>query len=471
MKLSRSFWSIRNRITLWHLGVLVLTLLVYLLFSQMFLWKQLTIELKDRLQDDVEVAEGFLKLSGDGSIAWSGHQEGQGQERWIEVRGRDGRLVYRNYTGETIFISLSPDPGIPHRKTFQPFFLANGRQLLLVRETHQVEGERVEILVARSMDRVFEEMWHLFLVQVLFFPFAVILAWGGGFFVAGRVLAPLKKIIARMQTISADRLSERLPIDNPGDELGQLSITFNDLLAKLDRSFEQMKLFTADASHELRTPLAAIRSVGEMALRSPRGEIGCQETIASMLEEVEKMTRLVNDLLALARSESGIIKPVLATKNLGEVVRDEISLLRVLAEEKNQSLTVEIEQPCPVRLDRRIFRQAFSNILHNAITYTPPDKDIRILVGQDRNECFVEISDAGPGISPEHLNRIFDRFYRIDKVRSRETGGAGLGLAIAKWAVEIHGGRIELHSEQGRGSSFRIRLPLAPEHVHPAVLP
>jgi heavy metal sensor kinase len=461
MRLRPVVQSIRARITLWHLGVLVLILLIYMLFSQMFLWRQLTIELKTRLQDDVEVAESFLKRSSDGRLVWSGHLVDRLQERWIEVRRPDNSRLYRDVTQEDVFVSLPPAGGRAHQKTFRALILPDGRQLLVMREIHHVEGERIEILVARSLDRVFEEMSHLFLAQLLLFPVALVLAWGGGIFIAGRVLAPLQKIIARMQVISADRLRERLPVENAADELGQLSLAFNDLLAKLDRSFEQMRLFTADASHELRTPLATIRSVGEMALRAPRGETGCREAIASMLEEAERMSSLVNDLLALARSESGIARPVLATENLGEVVREEVALLMVLAEEKEQQLSVAVEQPCPVRLDRKIFRQALGNVLHNAIKYTPAGKEIRLLVGQTGSGCFVDVADSGPGIAPEHQGRIFDRFYRVDKVRSRETGGAGLGLAIAKWAVEIHGGRIELHSEPGQGSTFRLWLPAA----------
>jgi len=143
----------------------------------------------------------------------------------------------------------------------------------------------------------------------------------------------------------------------------------------------------------------------------------------------------------------------------------------VLAEEKNQQLSLEVEQPCQVRLDHRIFRQAIGNILHNAIKYTPAGGKIRVLVGQSMSSCFVEIADSGPGIGPEHQGRVFDRFYRVDRGRSRETGGAGLGLAIAKWAVEINGGRIELSSGPGGGSSFRIWLPAAAEEVSATTAP
>jgi heavy metal sensor kinase len=323
----------------------------------------------------------------------------------------------------------------------------------------QIEGADVVIRVGRTTEHFAEEMLHLLLVQALCLPLVLLLAWAGGYFMAGRVLSPLQKIIARMKTISADRLHERLPVENVNDELGHLSLTFNHLLGKLDHSFRQMRQFTDDASHELRTPLSAMHSVGEMALRTPMSIPEYQETIASMLEEVDKMSRLVNDLLALARADSDMIKPVLAQLELGEVIQEETARLEVLAEEKNQGLSLTIRQTCPACIDRNIFRQAFANILYNAIQYTPDHGTIEILVDKDQNGCFVEISDSGPGIAPEHQEQIFDRFYRVDKVRSRDTGSSGLGLAIAKWAVAINNGHIELASMPDKGSTFRIRLP------------
>ena len=460
MKLRTLLNSVRTRITLWHLSVLVLTLLVYMGCSMGFLWHQLNTELKENLRDDVEVVETFLQHAED-RVVWTGHEEHQGREqgRWVEIRSVAGDLIYRNFSMGEAFAALPPLQEELHKKQFHSLRLADGLNLLVVQEIHQVGGARVAIIAGRSKDRLFREMGHLLMIQVLLLPLVILLASAGGYFVAGRVLVPLKKIVARMQAISADRLDERLPVGNPDDELGQLSITFNELLGKLDCSFRQMRQFTADASHELRTPLSALRSVGEMALRHPRDEAAYQETIASMLEEVEKMTRLVTDLLALARSDSGILSQVFERTDLGEVIKDEVALLRILAEEKAQRLSMEVEQPCPVLLDRVIFRQAISNILHNAIKYTPEGKGIRIVVGRDPEGCYVEIADAGPGIGPEHRDRIFDRFYRVDKVRSRETGGSGLGLAIATRAVAIHGGRIDLSSEPGAGSSFRIRIP------------
>jgi len=452
--------SIRTRITLWHLGVLVLTLGAYILSTQMFLWRQLTVELKTNLQEEAEeVVKIFLKLAPDGHFVWRGHKESTKQNYWIAASHLDGVLIYRNFT-QTDF-SLPPasmTPADPSR-TFHTLQLTDGRKLLMMQEVRQIEGVDVVIRVGRTTEHFAKEMWHLLLIQTLCFPLVLLLAWAGGYFMAGRVLSPLQKIIARMKTISADRLHERLPVENVNDELGHLSLAFNHLLGKLDHSFKQMRQFTDDASHELRTPLAAMHSVGEMALRTPMNVDDYQETIASMLEEVDKMSRLVNDLLALARSDSDMVHPALAKLELGEVIKDETARLEVLAEEKKQELSLTIKQSCPVYIDRNLFRQAFANILYNAIQYSPEGGTIQIQVDKDRQGSFIEISDSGPGIAPEHQERIFDRFYRVDKVRSRDTGSSGLGLAIAKWAVTIHGGNIELASSPGQGSAFRIYLP------------
>ncbi len=457
--------SIRTRITLWHLVVLVLTLVAYVLSTQISLWHQLAAELKADLEDEVEeIATLFLQPGPDGNLVcnltWKESQDFIKNEYLISVSRLDGFPIFQNFAMTDFSLPPVSATSKDQPIIFHSLRLHDDARLFIAQEIREISGVEVVIRVGRSTNYFFEDMRDLLTVQALCFPLVLLLAWVGGYFVAGRVLLPLQKIIARMKTLSAERLHEKLPVENPDDELGHLSITFNHLLGQLDHSFTRMRQFTGDASHELRTPLSAMHSVGEAALCTPMNVDEYKNTISSMLEEVDKMSHLVSDLLALTRADSGVVKLELKRWELREVVKEEMTRLEVLAEEKNQELSLTVKDACPVCLDRGIFRQAIANILFNAIHYSPDATLIQIVVDKASTDCFVEITDSGPGIAPEHQTRVFDRFYRVDKVRSRDTGGSGLGLAIAKWAVEIHGGRIELTSAVGKGSSFRIYLPI-----------
>lgn len=458
MRLRQISTSIRTRITLWNLAIPTLAMTIFLLSTQVFLWRQLNSELKATLiEESDEVARFFLKQATDGHFVWRGHQENSKQVYWIAVSHLDGVLIFRNFT--QIDFTLPPITSLEQPRTFHTLSLPDGKKLLLIQEIRQIDNTSVVIRVGRTTDHLMEEMWHFFLLQAAGFPFVLLLTWVGGYFAAGRVLAPLQKIVLRMQAITAENLHERLPVEDNVDELGHLSLTFNHLLEKLEHSFTQMRQFTGDASHELRTPLAAMHSVGETAIREPLSAQGYQEAIASMLEECDRMGQLVSNLLALARADSDQVKAAREILDLGEVVREEIARIEILAEEKEQIIELTILKACPVSLDRSIFRQAFANILHNAIQYAPEKTTIQILVEDKSQDCQVCISDKGPGIAPEHQTRIFDRFYRVDKVRTRKTGSSGLGLAIADWAVRFHGGHIKLTSAVGQGSTFCIVLP------------
>ena len=256
-----------------------------------------------------------------------------------------------------------------------------------------------------------------------------------------------------------DRLRARLPVGNPHDELGHLAIVFNDLLGRIEEAFDRLKRFTADASHELRTPLTAIRSVGEVGLRERRDDATYREVIGSMLEEADRLTRLVDSLLFLSRADSGHTPLKRESVQLLNLAREVAAHLLVLAEDRNQSIVVDAAAPTEAQVDPVLLREALVNIVDNAIKYSPPGAEIHIQVISDQQgDPAIEVIDPGPGIDPEHHARIVDRFYRVDEGRSRERGGSGLGLAIARWAVEANGGRIEVESDCGRGSVFRIVL-------------
>jgi len=299
----------------------------------------------------------------------------------------------------------------------------------------------------------------LVLILVAGIPAALMFALLGGFFLAGRALSPVQAITRKAKDITAENLSDRLPIKNPHDEIGRLAVVFNETLGRLEGSFEQLRRFTADASHELRTPLTSIRSVGEVALKEPMDKKACQEAIGSMLEETERLTHLVDNLLILARGDAGKVKASPSAVDVSVFVNEVVEELRVLAEGKKQTLSVSVERGLDVRVDKETIRLAVSNILHNAILYTQEKGKVEVIVGKTKDgEIFIDIIDNGPGIPEAERKNVFERFYRIDKARSRGKGGAGLGLAIARWAVEINGGSIAFRDKDEPGTRCRIIL-------------
>jgi len=309
-------------------------------------------------------------------------------------------------------------------------------------------------------ESVERQLREILIVLVVGLPVVVGFAAVGGYILARRVLQPIDDLAAEAKRITAERLHERLSIPNPSDEIGRLAAVVNDTFARLESSFDQLRRFTADASHELRTPLSVIRGTGEMGLRETRTPAEYKEAIGSMLEEVDRLTRLVDTLLRLSRGDAGTIRLNPERVDLGQLTRDAVSSLAVLAEERRQSIRVETADGVTAAADRLVLREAITNIVDNAIKYSPPDSTIVVSVSRQQRRAVIAVADEGPGIPAEHRQRVFDRFYRIDEGRSRQTGGTGLGLAIAKWAVEANGGTIELDG-QGRGATFRIWLPVA----------
>jgi heavy metal sensor kinase len=248
-------------------------------------------------------------------------------------------------------------------------------------------------------------------------------------------------------------------VENPDDELGHLARAYNLSLARIEASFAQLRRFTADASHELRTPLTAIRAVGEVALQDRRDADHYRDAIGSMLEEVDRLSHLVGSLLVLSRADTGVALGRQGTALL-DLTRESAALLEILADEKGQRIDVRGDPSARADVDPLILRQALINLIDNAIKYSPRGGSIGIDVRRDPDgRCVIEVSDEGPGIPEAHRSQVFERFYRVDKARSRDEGGAGLGLSIALWAVKAHGGEIALSSEEGKGSTFRVVLP------------
>ncbi|MGO9199681.1 MAG: sensor histidine kinase [Limisphaerales bacterium] len=287
---------------------------------------------------------------------------------------------------------------------------------------------------------------------------ATLLLFGlAGYFIAGRALAPVKEMVERTRRLSAKSLNERLPVANPHDELGELATVFNETLQQLENSFAELKRFTADVSHELRTPLTAIRAVGEVACRERNPAI-LYNALGSILEEVGRMNQLIDRLLLLARADDDNLPVRLEAALVREALVEVANALALVAEDKQQRLELDCPDHLLAVFDPALLRLALLNLAQNAIRYSPPAKPITLRAYRGQDAVVIEVADQGPGIAPEHQQKIFERFYRVDKARSRAEGGVGLGLAIVKWSVERMGGTVELKSEVRSGSAFRLRL-------------
>ncbi|MGH9931958.1 MAG: sensor histidine kinase [Pyrinomonadaceae bacterium] len=296
-------------------------------------------------------------------------------------------------------------------------------------------------------------------------PLALLLASLGGYFLARKSLAPVVKMGEQAARIGASNLNERIPVPASNTELGRLARIFNDLLARLDESFAQQKRFMADASHELRTPVAVVCGESEVALSRPvRNEREYRESLAIVNDEGQRLTRMVEDLFTLARADAGEYPLVVADFYLDESVNECVRSVRSLAVQKD----LEIFYEAPVneiafRGDEPLVRRLVLNLLHNAIKYTPEGGQVRVSVKKQQHHSEVVISDTGPGIPAAAQPHVFERFFRVDKARSRDESlngsGAGLGLSIAKWVAELHGGSIALEQSDSAGATFVISLP------------
>lgn len=464
---------IRTRLSLWFVSALAIVLLLYSAASCLLLLRDLRRQLVRHAIQDLETVEGLLSFNPEGRMVfrddYHNHPESkQVLERLLEVRSEDGRLLLRNELlgrrslGERI-LPHEGEGGYSEREAV----LDDGLRVQLVSRRHAFDGRPTIIRVAYSE----EPLWAQFRSDLtsLLLPLPIILfsAGVGGYFLASRFLRPIQKIVRKAEEITSDRLHERLPVNPADGELADLSRVFNSVLVRLEQSFEQLRRFTSDASHELRTPLAAIRSVGEVGLQRNGSVEGYRDVIGSMLEEANKLTRLVDSLLMIARADAGQVRLNRTFFAASDLANECASLFEVLLEENGQLLRIESSSDAFLYGDWLLLRQALINIVHNAIKYTPQHRTITVRVRDSSEQVVLEVEDCGPGIPQEHLSKVFERFYRVEEGRSRDSGGTGLGLSIARWSAEIHGGRLAAISHAGEGSTFSLILPKATAPVLP----
>ncbi len=463
--------SIRTRLTLWYTAIFTLVLGLFISGACFLHYWQLSAQLYYAEVQDLETVEGLLYFTADGRLLlhddYHGHPESRLiLDRLMEVMNERGEVLFRN---EKLNGQELGGPPLKDEFTVRYFArhikLRDGTPVLTVSHLHLLKGRPLFMRVAYSIEPLRRHLLE-FLGDLIFaMPVALFAAVITGDRMARKALNPLEDMARLTERITARRLSDRIPVENPNDEFGHMARVLNSLLERLEESFVKLRQFTSDVSHELRTPLASLRMVGEVGLQCQQNPAKYQDIIGSMLEEVTRLSSTIDTLLTIAEAESGEIKLKRTAFSLGGLVHETVSIVGVLAEEKSQTIVFDQDSDVQVEADRFYLRMALVNLLDNAVKYSPLNSEIRVHWQLTPKESdgfpMVELSvkDQGPGIEESERQHVFERFYRIDKARNREDGGAGLGLAIAKWAVEANGGVILLHSRPEGGLILTIRLP------------
>jgi heavy metal sensor kinase len=459
------YTNIRHRLTLWYVGVFGLMLLLFICGATVLEYWQLTRQMYHAEIEDIETAEGLLAFEPDGRLVL--HEEYHNRlqsilllDRYMEVLTPSGQVLLRNdkLQGQDLGGPPFPEEGLLsyHERKMR---LADGTRLLVISHIHWIGNRPLLIRLAYSSAPIEHNLMRFVALLLLAVPPALLLAGVAGYRMAREALQPLDKMAKRAETITASDLDQRLPVENPNDELGRMARVLNDLLQRLQNSFETLKRFTADASHELRTPLSSIRSVGEVGLQRLRTPEEYRDTIGSMLEEVTRLTETVDGLLSISRADAGQVVPHRTTFSALELAREVVALLGLLADEKEQQIQITGDADLSVNADRSLLHRGLANIVENAIKYGPSASPISILIARTGNYVDISVEDRGETIHADLREKIFERFFRIEASRSREAGGSGLGLAIAKWAIEVNGGSVTLQPGQHGGNLFLVRVP------------
>jgi two-component system OmpR family sensor kinase len=483
------FDSVRVRLTAWYSVVLAIVLILVSATTYLIVRKTSM----QRTDSDLQVlADSFLvtlqaELSDESSAEALGILPAARQSM-LEHRSNSDAFAVLRPNGEIIATSrdaISPGGSAARAEAaltqtftsndFQRYLkIAEGKESSLetIRGEHarfraysrqfKADRQNYVLIVLHSLHAQYEALETIRLTFAWMIVLGLLLAGTGGYFLARRSMAPVVAMGAHARRIGATNLHERLPVANANDELGQLATIFNDLLDRLDQSFERQRRFIADASHELRTPLAILRGEAEVAMsQQGRSAEDYLESLGILNEETSRLITIVEDLFTLTRADSGQYPLSQEDIYLEEVVADCAYSARTLARKKNIELNVEAASECHVRGDRELLRRMILNLLDNAIKYSGDGGRVNVACLTKTSTCEVHVTDTGSGIPPELRDRIFERFFRADPARSRSgrEGGAGLGLSIALWIAQAHQGRLELVCSDATGSHFAIFLP------------
>lgn len=378
----------------------------------------------------------------------------------MQVVDKKGRVAWRS--DNLVPDSLPPfswfaRQGAPVKdeRIYTYYWLRGERYRLVL--TH---GDVADVTAAYPAGEVDVTLRRLFSLMLYSLPVALLLSVGLGWFIAGRALRPVDVITRSARQITASNLGLRLPVPATDDELARLTETLNDMIARLETSFSQIRQFTSDASHELKTPLAILMGELEIALRRPMLEDAYRLTLASCLEEVERLSHVVQGLLDLSRAESGQVMITREPVRLSTLVANVCDDVMILAETKHIDLTTNIMQNVVITGDSVRLHQALLNVIENAVKYTPERGSVRVELEVIEGRARIVVADSGIGIPSDQLPFIYDRFFRIDKARSKSIEGTGLGLSIVKWIVDAHDGTIEAMSLEGKGTTVYVSFPL-----------
>ena len=475
--------SIKFKFTLWYL--LVLTLLLaglsvatyaYLSHSMYESLDNSLIVRADQLRGDRRVIEtiaqgAFEEELGEVVVLY---YERNGEIHSVSRRDvqiqLDAASVKDAIQGQSNLNTVAVEGAGTMRFRFVPFSSDRPVPALLRRGRGQVPVgiaiQSAALAVGQPTKHIEEALNELLRMLFVAFPLTLIVAGVGGVFLARRALKPVDQMAQTAREIEETDLSQRIAV-NARDELGRLASTLNQMLERLERAFKRQREFTGDASHELRTPLSVIQAESTLALQRERRPEEYQRSLEAISDEAKHMSQIIEQMLVLARGDSGTGQVSFGKVELNGLLKKVGEDMAILSQEKGLRWTLRLNGPLTIEGDLDLLRRLFLNLADNAVRYTPHGGEVSIAAEAVDATALVSFSDSGIGIATDHIPHIFERFYRVDKARSRSDGGSGLGLAICKQIVELHGGQIEVHSREDKGSTFTVRLPLAQETNHP----
>jgi heavy metal sensor kinase len=432
--------TFRFRLTAWYLVLMAVLFAGFSIFVYGLVARSIGTRLHEMLESEAETAATLLP---DEVEEDHGDFQKAAEEVVAEVRFEHGVLAI-SQNGKVLAAS-GPVP--------------RGKGTRQVARTATARGKTFEIVAAASGDAIAADLRLLRNVIFVGLPLFLALAGLTGYWLTKRNLRPLEAMAEQAHRISGSNLDARLETGPAAEELAVLAASFNELLARLDQSFETMRRFVADASHELRTPLAVIRGEADVALAQERGAGEYRESLAVILDEGRRLSRLVEDLLNLARADAGRVMLQVEDFYFNDLLAECCRSMQPRAAAKGVTLECRAGGDVPVRGDEQLLRRLVANLLDNAVRYTLAGGRVTAEVAAEDAGVRLRIADTGVGIAAEAQPHVFERFFRADQARSRADGGFGLGLAIVKWIAESHHGAVEVESESAKGSTFTVTLP------------